>query len=195
MKFAFVNFLKLVLMTLELTHLPHFVCKGSIFNSEKKQVFGLISSDTCFSSWASNLTTDYNNPDAPVFGAEFVGTSITTGGNGSDLRVDTAKYLADNPHTKFFNNYRGYVRCQVTPEQWRADYRVVPFVTEPGADISTRTSFVYEKDQTGIKEIAATTVPIGVQKSEEVEEDRHRAHARAHEIQMEKKRKREAVTN
>ena len=146
-------------------------------------------------SWASNLTTDYNNPDAPIIGAEFVGTSITTGGNGSDWRADTAKYLADNPHIKFFNNYRGYVRCQVTPEQWRADYRVVPFVTEPGADISTRASFVYKKDQTGIKEIAATTVPMGVKMSEEVEEDRHLAHARAHEKQMEKKRKRGAVTN
>ncbi|MEH7081202.1 alkaline phosphatase [Neobacillus drentensis] len=146
-------------------------------------------------SWASNLTTDYNNPDAPIFGAEFVGTSITTGGNGSDWRADTAKSLADNPHIKFFNNYRGYVRCQVTPEQWRSDYRVVPFVTEPGADISTRASFVYKKDQTGIKEIATTTVPMGVKMSEEVEEDRHRAHARAHEIQMEKKKKREAVTN
>ncbi|WP_144550349.1 alkaline phosphatase [Bacillus sp. X1(2014)] len=146
-------------------------------------------------SWASNLTTDYNNPAAPIFGAEFVGTSITTGGNGSDWRADTAKSLADNPHIKFFNNYRGYVRCQVTPEQWRADYRVVPFVTEPGADISTRASFVYKKDQTGIKEIAATTVPMGVKMSEEVEEDRHRAHARAHEKQMEKRRKRGAVTN
>jgi alkaline phosphatase D len=146
-------------------------------------------------SWASNLTTDYNNPDAPIFGAEFVGTSITTGGNGSDWRADTAKSLADNPHIKFFNNYRGYVRCQVTPEQWRADYRVVPFVTEPGADISTRASFVYEKDQKGIKEIAATTVPMGIPMSAEVEEDRHKAHARAHEIQMEEKRKREAVPN
>ncbi|WP_423800427.1 alkaline phosphatase D family protein [Neobacillus sp. SAB-20_R2A] len=146
-------------------------------------------------SWASNLTTDYNNPDAPIFGAEFVGTSITSGGNGSDLRADTAKTLADNPHIKFFNNYRGYVRCQVTPEQWRTDYRVVPFVTELGADISTRASFVYEKDENGLKEIATTTVPMGVQMSAEVEEDRHRAHARAHEIQLEKKRKKEAVPN
>jgi alkaline phosphatase D len=31
--------------------------------------------------------------------------------------------------------------------------------------------------------------------SAEVEEDRHRAHARAHEIQMEKKRKKEGVPN
>jgi alkaline phosphatase D len=139
-------------------------------------------------NWASNLTTDYNDPDAPIFGAEFVGTSITSGGNGSDWRADTEKILAQNPHIKFFNNYRGYVRCQVTPEQWRADYRIVPYVTQPGADICTRASLVYEKDQKGLREVSSTMVPMGVQMSMEVEEDRHRAHRRAHEKQMEKKR-------
>jgi len=163
-------------------HITDFVAGNNINNL-------IVLSGDVHASWASNLTTDFNKPEAPIFGAEFVGTSITSGGDGSDWRADTAKSLADNPHIKFFNNYRGYVRCQVTPEQWRADYRVVPFVTEPGADISTRASFVYKKDQTGLKEIAATTVPMGVQMSDEVEEDRHRAHARAHEKQMEKKRK------
>ncbi|MGJ7919104.1 alkaline phosphatase D family protein [Neobacillus sp. LXY-4] len=140
-------------------------------------------------SWASNLVPDFNNPEAPIIGAEFVGTSITSGGNGSDWRADTEATLAQNPHIKFFNNFRGYVRCQITPEQWRADYRVVPFVTEPGADISTRASFVYEKNPKGLQEIATTTVPMGAQMSNEVEEDRHLAHNRAHEKQMEKKRK------
>ncbi|WP_110926802.1 alkaline phosphatase D family protein [Bacillus massiliglaciei] len=146
-------------------------------------------------SWASNLTTDYSNPDAPIFGAEFVGTSITSGGDGSDVRADTEKTLADNPHIQFFNNYRGYVRCQVTPDQWRADYRVVPFVSKTGADISTRASFVYKKDRQGIVEVEASSVPMGIQKSNEVEDDRHRAHDRAHKKQVEKKRKRHAVTN
>ncbi|WP_121610143.1 alkaline phosphatase D family protein [Mesobacillus foraminis] len=144
-------------------------------------------------SWASNLTTDYNNPDAPIIGAEFVGTSITSGGDGSDVRADTEKFLTLNPHIKFFNNYRGYVRCRVTPEQWRADYRVVPYVTTPGADISTRASFIFEKNNEGIKEIDSNTVPMGIQKSAEVEEDRHRAHERAHEKQQQKRRKK--VTN
>ncbi|KAB7705573.1 alkaline phosphatase [Bacillus aerolatus] len=140
-------------------------------------------------SWASNLKADYNDQNSKVLGAEFVGTSITSGGNGSDVRADTDRTLAENPHIQFFNNYRGYVRCRVTPEQWRADYRVVPFVTEAGADISTRASLVYEKDEKGLKEVSSIAVPHGVQKSAEVEEDRHRAHGRAHEKQMEKKRK------
>lgn len=139
-------------------------------------------------SWASNILTDYNDPNAKLIGAEFVGTSITSGGNGSDVRADTEKTLAENPHIKFFNNYRGYVRCQVTPEQWRADYRVLPFVTEPGADISTRASFVFEKDQAGLKQVSASAVPQGAGISSEVEEDRHHAHSRAHEKQLKKKR-------
>lgn len=140
-------------------------------------------------SWASNLLTDYNDQNSKLIGAEFVGTSITSGGNGSDVRADTERTLAENPHIKFFNNYRGYVRCQVTPDQWRADYRVLPYVTEPGADISTRASFVFEKDQEGLKQVSTSAVPQGVKMTAEVEEDRHRAHARAHEKQLEKKRK------
>ncbi|MFB5284706.1 alkaline phosphatase D family protein [Peribacillus sp. Hz7] len=169
-------------------HITNFVAGRDIDNI-------IVLTGDVHASWASNLTTDYNNPEAPIFGAEFVGTSITSGGDGSDVRADTEKTLSDNPHIKFFNNYRGYVRCQVTPEQWRADYRVVPFVTKPGADISTRASFVFQKNQQGLKEVATTTVPMGVQMSSEVEEDRHRAHDRAHQKQMEKKRKREAVSN
>ncbi|MDQ0220431.1 alkaline phosphatase [Peribacillus cavernae] len=139
-------------------------------------------------SWASNLLTDYNEPNSGIIGAEFVGTSITSGGNGADKRSDTDRILSLNPHIKFFNDYRGYVRCRVTPERWQADYRVLPFVTEPGADISTRASFVYEKDQTGLKKVSSTTVPQGVRKSDEIEEDRQQAHTRAHEKQKDKKR-------
>ncbi|MBO1514405.1 alkaline phosphatase [Metabacillus sp. BG109] len=139
-------------------------------------------------SWASNLMTDYNNNSSKIVGAEFVGTSITSGGNGADKRADTDRILARNPHIKFFNDYRGYVRCTVTPEKWQADYRVVPLVTEPGADISTRASFVYERDGKGLKEVEANAIPQGVKVSKEVEEDRNRAHGRAHEKQLEKKR-------
>jgi len=140
------------------------------------------------SSWAANLLTDYNHPKSQMIGAEFAGTSITSGGDGSDWRADTEKILSENPHITFFNNYRGYVRCHVTPDQWRTDYRVIPYVTKPGADISTRASFILEKDQSGLKKIDYRTVPNGVQMSTEVEEDRQRAQNRAHEKQMEKKR-------
>ncbi|WP_158734815.1 alkaline phosphatase [Alteribacillus sp. YIM 98480] len=138
-------------------------------------------------NWASNLIADFDDPDSRIFGAEFVGTSITSGGNGADKRADTDRILEQNEHIKFFNDYRGYVRCHVTPDQWRTDYRVLPFVSNKGADISTRASFIYEKNQEGLKEIDTAAVPQGKSKSDEVEEDRHKAHRRAHEKQKRKK--------
>ncbi|UIN46493.1 alkaline phosphatase [Bacillus licheniformis] len=140
-------------------------------------------------SWANNLLVDFDNPKSDIFGVEFVGTSITSGGNGADKRADTDKILSNNPHIKFFNDYRGYVRCTVTPEEWRTDYRVVPYVTEPGAAVSTRASYVYHKDYTGLKRTASNIVPGGVKKSNEVEEDRFLAHTRAHQKQVKQKDK------
>ncbi|MFP7176398.1 alkaline phosphatase, partial [Priestia filamentosa] len=81
------------------------------------------------------------------------------------------------------------VRCTVTPESFQADYRVLPFVTEPNAAISTRASFVYHKDQTGLKQIGANAVPHGLKKSTEVEEDRITAHSKAHTKQVNKLKK------
>ncbi len=50
--------------------------------------------------------------------------------------------MSENPHLHFFNSQRGYVKCEVTPQQWRTDYRVLPYVSWPGAPIATRASFV-----------------------------------------------------
>jgi alkaline phosphatase D len=45
---------------------------------------------------------------------------------------------------KFFNAERGYVRCEVTSQTWRTDFRTVPYVSRPGAPINTRATFVVE---------------------------------------------------
>ncbi|ASK63808.1 alkaline phosphatase [Virgibacillus phasianinus] len=142
-------------------------------------------------SWASNLIADFNDLNSKILGAEFVGTSITSGGNGADKRADTDRILAQNKHIKFFNDFRGYVRCQVTPGQWKTDYRVLPFVSKPDAEISTRASFIYKKGETGLEEISATIVPQGKQLSSEVEEDRLKAHDLAHEKQLGKKKEKQ----
>ena len=75
---------------------------------------------------------------------EFVGTSISSGGDGNDEPKRNKILFSENPFVKFHNAQRGYVRCEVTPGQWRTDYRVVPYVTRPGAPIETRKSFVLE---------------------------------------------------
>jgi alkaline phosphatase D len=104
------------------------------------------------SNWVCDLKTDFDNPGGPTIATEFVGTSISSGGNGSQTHERTDSILAENPFVKFHNVERGYVSCTVTPTEWRSDYRVVEFVDKPGAPLITRRSFVVEAGQPGAKD-------------------------------------------
>ena len=103
------------------------------------------------SNWVNDLKVDYRDPAAPVIGTELVGTSISSGGDGADGRDDAAALLAENPAIRFYNGQRGYVRCDLTPERCRADYRVLEYVTRPGSPISTRASFMVEDGRPGAR--------------------------------------------
>ncbi|WP_460415705.1 alkaline phosphatase D family protein [Planifilum fimeticola] len=103
------------------------------------------------SNWANEIKADFDRPDSPTVGVEFVGTSITSDGDGFDTRSDIRRILAENPHIKFFNGQRGYVRCTVTPDTWRTDYRVLPYVSRPDAPITTRATFVVENGRPGLR--------------------------------------------
>jgi alkaline phosphatase D len=103
-------------------------------------------------NWAADLKADFNDPDSATLGSEFVGTSITSGGDGQDTTPGNEAVVAHNPHIKFFNGQRGYVRCALNRETWRSDYQVVPYVKRPGAPISTRRSFVIEAGNPGLQD-------------------------------------------
>lgn len=100
-------------------------------------------------NWLADLRADYRDPASPTVGTEFVGTSISS----TDVVGARADYglavLRENPHINYFNNQRGYVRCDLTPERWRADYRIVPYVTRRGAPVETAASFVVEDGMAG----------------------------------------------
>ncbi|WP_020673573.1 alkaline phosphatase D family protein [Amycolatopsis nigrescens] len=103
-------------------------------------------------NYAWDLKRDYADAGSPTVGSEFVGTSISSGGNGADQTDEGRKFLAANPHMKFFNAQRGYVRVNVNRRRWRSDFRVVSHVTTPGAPISTRASYVVEDRKPGVQE-------------------------------------------
>jgi alkaline phosphatase D len=103
------------------------------------------------SNWVCDLKADFDRPESATLGTEFVGTSITSGGDGSDTVPAVLKYLPENPHVKFYNSQRGYVSCTVTPKQWQSDYRVLAHVTRPDSPISTRAKFVVESGRPGVQ--------------------------------------------
>jgi alkaline phosphatase D len=101
-------------------------------------------------NWANELVADFDRPDAPAVATEFVGTSITSGGDGVDAPKTLPQLLSENPCVKFHNAQRGYVRCEVTPDQWKTDYRVVDHVSKKDSPIKTRASFVVESGRPGL---------------------------------------------
>ncbi|HYV96250.1 MAG TPA: alkaline phosphatase D family protein [Gemmatimonadaceae bacterium] len=105
-------------------------------------------------NWVYDVRRGFDARDRPVIATEFVGTSISSGGDGSDTiaRV-TPAYLAANPSLKWANDRRGYVRCTVSESEWRADYRVVPFVSQPDAPVKTASSWRTERGQAGVQKI------------------------------------------
>jgi alkaline phosphatase D len=95
-------------------------------------------------SVASELRPDYADPASPVVATEFVGTSITSGQDGMDLDPGGRTILNENPHVKFGNFQRGYVRCEVTPREWAVDYRVVDKVSIPDGKVTSRAKLTVE---------------------------------------------------
>lgn len=102
-------------------------------------------------NWANNLIADFDNLDSKVVASEFVGTSISSGGNGAEATPSVLAAIAENPFVKFHNAERGYVRCEVTPEKWTTDFCTVPYVDRPGAPLVKRASFVVEQTKPGIE--------------------------------------------
>lgn len=103
-------------------------------------------------NYAADLRLDDRRMDEPIVSSELVGTSISSDGDGEAEPAHHAATMADNPHVKFHNHQRGYVRCTVTPESWRADFQCLDYVSRPGSPIATRKSLVIESGRPGLQE-------------------------------------------
>ncbi|MBW4631670.1 MAG: alkaline phosphatase [Iphinoe sp. HA4291-MV1] len=123
------------------------------FLEQRKPSNPVVLTGDVHSNWAMDLKADFNKPESATVGSEFVCTSITSGGDGADSSPTVEAYLPDNPHIKFYNGQRGYVRCVVTPETWQSDFLVVSNVTTQSGTISNRASFVVENGRLGIQKV------------------------------------------
>ncbi|TDE16048.1 alkaline phosphatase D family protein [Jiangella asiatica] len=104
-------------------------------------------------TWVCDLEPDFDDPSAPVVGAEITGTSISSGGDSDpDAFQQTYRPIAaESPHWKFFDNQRGYVVCDVDGERMLSSLRLVDTVWQPsGATVRTAAEFVVEAGAPGV---------------------------------------------
>jgi len=123
--------------------------KLAAFFQERQVPNPVVLTGDIHSNWVNNLRVDDRKPETPVVATEFVGTSITSGGNAPAEVPGLDALLADNPCVQFHNRQRGYVRCTLTPQSWTSDYRIVEDVRSPGGSVKTLKSFVVEAGKPG----------------------------------------------
>ena len=102
-------------------------------------------------NWVNDIRLNLEDENSPIVATEFVATSITSGGDGSDMSPLMKAMVSENPCVRFANDQRGYVRVDLKPKELRADFRVVEFVSRPDAPVRTRASFVVEDGHPGAK--------------------------------------------
>jgi len=103
------------------------------------------------SNWVNELRVDDRDPTQPVVASEFVGTSISSFGDGVEKPKDHDSLLAENPGLRWHNGERGYVMCTVTPQRWQSDFWSVNVVTKPDGPAVLRRSFVVESGRPAIE--------------------------------------------
>jgi alkaline phosphatase D len=100
-------------------------------------------------AFVMNVTRDALQPESPTIATEFIGTSITSGRDGFDRWGQLRNYETTVPNMKYHNARRGYVRCELTPDRWTSDYRMVPYVMRPGAPVETAATYVVQNGKPG----------------------------------------------
>ena len=78
----------------------------------------------------SRATTAIAN--APIVAPEFTCTSISSAGDGSVETPNANALYAANPHLRMTTSQRGYAVATVTRDEWRTDFRAVPYITRAG---------------------------------------------------------------
>jgi alkaline phosphatase D len=106
------------------------------------------------SNWVNELPLRRERPTETKVAAEFIGTSISSGGDGVDqFPAWNDATRAENPFCKWHNARRGYVTCEVTPDEWRTTYRTIDFVSKPDAPVKTAAQFLVRNGRPGIEQV------------------------------------------
>ncbi len=111
---------------------------------EKRIANPVVLAGDIHTNWANDLIGDFAGLNGRTIASEFVGTSISSGGNGIAAPKNLDALLQENAFVKYHNAQRGYLMINLQPKQLQCDFRVVSFVDKPGSPIATAASFVVE---------------------------------------------------
>lgn len=107
-------------------------------------------------NYVGNLRTGFDQADRPVIGAEFVGTSISSGGDGQDVSSYFYPYKLAAPESlKWHSARRGYLSCRATADEFRCDVRSLAHVSRPGAPLETPTRWRLARGGAGLERVDA----------------------------------------
>lgn len=81
--------------------------------------------------WAADIHRDFGAAGLPPIGVELVTSSISTGGDGHPQKKWVSDQLRRHPYLRYWDGRRGWIRCRADMETLRADYHVVPKVSQP----------------------------------------------------------------
>lgn len=98
-----------------------------------------------YSHWAANVPRQPEAADGEPVAVEFTTTSITSGGDGSDVAPYWHRIADHNPQVRFHTARRGYLASTVSREEWRADFRTVDTVRYPHGRLRTAASMTVER--------------------------------------------------
>ncbi|MBD0420112.1 alkaline phosphatase D family protein [Streptomyces sp. TRM S81-3] len=101
--------------------------------------------------YAFDIKDDFDDPQSATLGTEITCSSVASGRDGQEKPANWDTYMRANPHMKFYNGKRGYVRVELGRQAARFDFRTVSAVTTPGAPVTTAASFVTEAGAPGLK--------------------------------------------
>jgi len=100
--------------------------------------------------YGADLKLDFADPRSATVGVEFTNTSISSGGDGSDVSADWEKMKPDNPHIKYHSARRGYIACTATPKTMTADFKILDKVTVADRPSRIGGTLVVEAGRPGI---------------------------------------------
>ncbi|MEU6640735.1 alkaline phosphatase D family protein [Streptomyces rochei] len=100
--------------------------------------------------YALDVKEDFDDPSSATVGTEVTCTSVASGRDGVEQPANWDLYMRANPHMKFYNGKRGYVRVELGRQAARLDFRTVSAISTPGAPVTTAASFVTEAGNPGL---------------------------------------------